>query len=85
MGKLDPIQAERAHNLWTSFARKFAPIEKSTRLSEPKQTFREVGGLAAPKDELLTFACAATSPEVYGHWGTFPPSGLLLIGGRGMG
>lgn len=85
MAKLDPIQAERARNLWTSFARKFAPIEKATRLAAPEQTFAEVGGLAGPKDELLTFACAATSPDVYGRWGTFPPSGLLLIGSRGSG
>jgi len=85
MAKLDPIQSERARNLWTSFARKFAPIEKSTRLAAPEMTFTDVGGLAGPKDELLTFACAATSPQVYGRWGTFPPSGLLLIGGRGTG
>jgi len=85
MVKLDPIQAERARNLWTSFARKHAPIEKSTRLAAPERTFQDVGGLAGPKDELLTFACAATSPEVYERWGTFPPAGLLLIGGRGTG
>jgi ATP-dependent 26S proteasome regulatory subunit len=85
MAKPDPIQSERARNLWTSFARKFTPIEKATRVSAPERTFADVGGLAGPKDELLTFACAATSPEVYGHWGTFPPAGLLLIGGRGTG
>ncbi|MBW2316159.1 MAG: 26S protease regulatory subunit [Deltaproteobacteria bacterium] len=85
MGTIDPIQAERAGNLWTSFSRKFAPVAKATRLSTPELTFDQVGGLASPKDELLTFACAATSPDVYGRWGTFPPSGLLLIGGRGTG
>jgi ATP-dependent 26S proteasome regulatory subunit len=85
MTSRDPIQAERARNLWTSFARKAAPVAKATRLSSPESTFEQVGGLAGPKDELLTFACAATSPEVYGRWGTFPPSGLLLIGRRGSG
>ena len=85
MAVLDPIQAERAKNLWTSFARKFAPVAKATRIAAPELTFEDVGGLAGPKDELLTFACAATSPEVYGRWGTFPPSGLLLIGRRGSG
>nr|MDJ0852206.1 ATP-binding protein [Myxococcota bacterium] len=28
---------------------------------------------------------AMTDPEVYARWGTFPPSGLLLIGDRGSG
>jgi len=83
--RVDPIQAERARNLWTSFARKHAPVAKATRLSAPVRGFDQVGGLAGPKDELLTFACAATSPEVYERWGTFPPSGLLLIGRRGSG
>src|SRR5262249_53190876 len=27
-----------------------------------------------------TYACAATEPEIYEKWGTFAPSGLLLIG-----
>lgn len=79
------IEAERARNLWTSFARKFPAVEKSTKLSVPTTTFGQIGGLAGPKDEVLTFACAATSPEVYGRWGTFPPSGVLLIGARGSG
>jgi len=85
MGSLDPIQIERARNLWSSFGRKFAPVAKSTRLAGPEVTFDGVGGLAGPKDELLTFACAATSPDVYGRWGTYPPTGLLLIGSRGSG
>lgn len=76
---------ERARNLWTSFARKFPAVEKSTELVPPGTTFEHIGGLAGPKEEVLTFACAATSPEVYGRWGTFPPSGVLLIGARGSG
>ena len=85
MPEFDPVQAERARNLWNSFGRKFAPVDKATRLVRPETNFERIGGLAAPKDELLTFACAATSPEVYERWGTFPPSGLLLIGQRGSG
>jgi ATP-dependent 26S proteasome regulatory subunit len=85
MPGIDPTQAERARNLWNSFGRKFAPVDKATRLVRPELDFGRIGGLAAPKDELLTFACAATNPEVYGRWGTFPPSGLLLIGQRGSG
>lgn len=69
------IETERARNLRASFARKFPPVDKATHISGPARTFDAVGGLAGPKDELLTFTCAATSPEVYGHWGTFPPTG----------
>jgi len=85
MPGIDPILAERAHNLWSSFARKFPPVDKAAHFAAPAMSFDRVGGLAGPKDELLTFACAATSPEVYERWGTFPPSGLLLIGQRGCG
>lgn len=85
MGSQDPIQAERARNLWTSFGRKFPAVAKATRIGWPATSFAQIGGLAGPKDEVLTFACAATSPEVYGRWGTFPPSGLLLIGAPGSG
>ena len=41
--------------------------------------------LATAKDEILTYAYAATRPEIYENWGTFPPSGLLLIGAPGCG
>jgi SpoVK/Ycf46/Vps4 family AAA+-type ATPase len=45
----------------------------------------QIGGLAAAKEEVLTHACAATNPEVYAHWGTFPSSALLMIGREGVG
>jgi SpoVK/Ycf46/Vps4 family AAA+-type ATPase len=77
---------ERAQNLWSSFERKFAPIAKSARIDvDPAVTVEQIGGLASAKDEILTYACAATDPEVYEHWGTFPPSGLLMIGRHGVG
>ncbi len=80
------IARERAQNLWKSYARKFPPIDHATRLdSMPEHDFEDIGGLATAKEELLTYACAATNPEVYGHWGTLPPSALLLIGRRGVG
>lgn len=80
------IARERASNLWKSYARKFPPIDRATRLEPvPEHDFDDIGGLAAAKDELLTYACAATNPEVYGHWGTLPPTALLLIGRRGVG
>ena len=44
-----------------------------------------IGGLAGAQEEVLTYACAMTNPEVYAHWGTFPPAGLLLIGASGTG
>jgi ATP-dependent 26S proteasome regulatory subunit len=53
--------------------------------SAPQIDFDDVGGLSEAKDELLTYACAATNPGFYTRWGTFPPSGLLLIGRRGVG
>ncbi len=80
------IRLERAQNLWSSFARKFEPIERATQLDpDPQLELSEIGGLATAKDEILTYACAATDPSVYGRWGTYPPSGLLLIGRRGVG
>lgn len=82
----DPNARERSQNLWASFERKFAPIAKATFLdAAPAVGVEEIGGLAAAKDEVLTYACAATNPEVYAHWGTAPPSGLLMIGREGVG
>jgi transitional endoplasmic reticulum ATPase len=83
----DPaIQRERAQNIWSSFARKFEPMSQSTRL-EPMPAFdlSRIGGLTGAKDEIQTYACAATDREVYERWGTHPPSGVLLIGQPGVG
>ena len=80
------IERERGHNLWTSFLRKVDPLARAAQLvSDPDFSFDEIGGLAQEKEEILTYACAATSPEVYSHWGTFPPSGVLMIGRQGVG
>jgi ATP-dependent 26S proteasome regulatory subunit len=80
------IRRERAQNLWGSFARKFEPISQATELEPaPEFTLAQIGGLAAAKEEIQTFACAATAPEIYERWGTHPPSGLMLIGARGVG
>jgi ATP-dependent 26S proteasome regulatory subunit len=80
------ILKERTLNLWTSFARKAEPIAQATQL-EPLPDFDLglIGGLERPKEEIQTYACTATNPEVYGRWGTYPPSGLLLIGKQGAG
>jgi ATP-dependent 26S proteasome regulatory subunit len=80
------IERERAHNLWMSFARKVEPVARATEIDPlPDFDLAQIGGLDAPKDEIQTYACAATSPEVYARWGTYPPSGLLLIGRQGVG
>jgi len=80
------VRRERAQNLWTSFSRKHEPVARATQLDPlPSVDVGRVGGLAAAKEEILTYACAATSPEVYARWGTHPPSGLLLLGERGSG
>ena len=82
----DAIRIERTQNIWSSFSRKFEPVARATQLEpDPQLAQSEIGGLAAAKDEILTYACAATDPAVYGRWGTYPPSGLLLIGRRGVG
>jgi SpoVK/Ycf46/Vps4 family AAA+-type ATPase len=83
----DPaISRERSQNLWASFERKVAPIAKATSLTaDPGVSVDQIGGLAAAKEEVLTYACAATNPEVYAHWGTFPSSALLMIGREGVG
>jgi ATP-dependent 26S proteasome regulatory subunit len=80
------IRVERAQNLWASFVRGIEPLARAAQIiPDPQRGFETVGGLAGPKDELLTYACAATSPEVYSRWGTFPPSGVLMIGTPGCG
>ncbi len=80
------ILRERAQNLWTSFARKVDPVAQATEIDpSPDFSLGRIGGLDGPKDEIQTYACAATSPDVYGRWGTYPPSALLLIGRRGVG
>ncbi|HEX5068250.1 MAG TPA: AAA family ATPase [Myxococcota bacterium] len=80
------IRPERAQNLWASFARKFEPVAQATSLdAHPDFELSRIGGLAAAKEEIQTYACAATAPEFYARWGTHPPSGILLIGGRSVG
>jgi ATP-dependent 26S proteasome regulatory subunit len=80
------LRKERSQNIWSSFGRKFEAVAQSTTLDPlPELELANIGGLAGPKEEIQTYACAATSPEVYQHWGTFPPTGILLIGNRGVG
>lgn len=80
------IRRERSQNLWNSAARKFPPLEKAGWMDPAPEVHADrIGGLAAAQEEVLTYACAMTNPEVYESWGTFPPSGLLLIGQAGSG
>ena len=73
------IQQERAQNLWGSFTRKFDPVARSTEIDPLSNvSLDDIGGLAGACEEMLTYSCAITSPEVYERWGTYPPSGLLL-------
>lgn len=78
---MSELEAQRATNIWEAFARKLPPVPKSTRFQAVSEVgFDQIGGLDGPKEEMLTYACAATDPEVYSRWGTFPPSALLLVG-----
>lgn len=80
------IRRERSQNIWSSFGRKFEAVAQATSFDPmPELDLGSIGGLAGPKEEIQTYACAATNPEVYQHWGTFPPTGILLIGNRGVG
>jgi len=80
------IRQERAHNLWTSVQRKTPPLAAATLLEpNPRVESAQIGGLAQAQEEVVTYACALTNPELYESWGTFPPSGLLLIGHPGTG
>jgi ATP-dependent 26S proteasome regulatory subunit len=80
------ILRERALNLWGSYARKVDSINQSTHLEPvPEFDLGRIGGLDGPKEEIQTYACAATRPELYERWGTYPPSALLLIGRQGVG
>jgi SpoVK/Ycf46/Vps4 family AAA+-type ATPase len=87
-GGMDPrqMQIERAQNLWERTVAKQAPLERAaTLVPAPDVTSARIGGLEQAQEEVLTYACATTNPEVYAHWGTFPPTGLLLIGPPGCG
>lgn len=80
------IRAERAQNLWSSFARKIEPLGRGMALeARPQQSLADIGGLEGPKEEVATYAAATTSPQIYADWGTAPPSALLFIGRRGSG
>jgi len=80
------IRQERAQNLWTSVQRKTPPLASATVLEpNPQVEAEQIGGLAQAQEEVVTYACALTNPELYASWGTFPPSGLLLIGHPGTG
>lgn len=80
------IRQERAQNLWTSVQRKTPPLASATVLEpNPRVEADQIGGLAQAQEEVVTYACALTNPELYESWGTFPPSGLLLIGHPGTG
>lgn len=80
------IAQERAQNLWNSASRKFPPLARATTLfASPETGADQIGGLAEAQEEVLTYACTMTNREVYAAWGTFPPSGLLLIGQHGCG
>jgi cell division protease FtsH len=80
------VQVERAQNLWDRGVRKMPPLERASAMNPaPSVAAGQIGGLAQAQDELMTYACTLTSPEVYDHWGTFPPSGLMLIGPAGCG
>jgi SpoVK/Ycf46/Vps4 family AAA+-type ATPase len=76
----------RAANLWSPLARKFVPIDRACRFEPaPGVGLESVGGLQEAKEEVLTYACAATRPEAYERWGTFGPAALMLIGPPGVG
>jgi ATP-dependent 26S proteasome regulatory subunit len=80
------IQVERARNLWDRSVRKMPPLERASWLNPAPGVYSEqIGGLAQAQEEVLTYACSMTNPEVYEHWGTAPPTGMLLIGVPGSG
>jgi ATP-dependent 26S proteasome regulatory subunit len=81
-----PVHQERAQNLWSSASRKFPALARATTLApSPEVGADQIGGLAEAQEEVFTYACTMTNREVYAAWGTFPPSGLLLIGQHGCG
>ena len=80
------ILADRAANIWSSFQRNVDPLARGAQITAaPDVEADSIGGLASAKEEILTYAYAQTSPDVYGRWGTFPPSAMLMIGRRGSG
>ena len=83
---ISDVDRQRATNLWEAFVRKFPPLMKaSTFAALPEVGFEAIGGLERAKDEVLTYACAVTDPDVYERWGTFPSPGVLLVGPQSCG
>ena len=67
------VRRERTQNLWTSLQRKTPLLARAAELvADPDVPFDSIGGLAAAKDELLTYACAARS-RCLCDVGTVPP------------
>jgi SpoVK/Ycf46/Vps4 family AAA+-type ATPase len=80
------IEIERTQNLWERNAAKMPPLARAAVVhAAPAVYSDQIGGLEQAQEEVLTYACSMTAPEVYEHWGTYPPSGLLLIGPQGCG
>lgn len=80
------VDRQRARNIWDPYLRKFPPLANAVRLEpDPSVGFGDIGGLESAKEEVLTYACAVTDPEVYLRWGTFPPAALLLVGPASCG
>ena len=80
------VDRQRAKNIWEAFLRKAPAVAKAARLEvDPKLSFGDIGGLDSAKEEVLTYACAATDPDVYERWGTFPPPALIFVGPASCG
>lgn len=80
------ILSDRAANIWSSFQRNVDPLARGAAIvPAPSLEADDIGGLTSAKEEILTYAYAQTSPEVYGRWGTFPPTAMLMIGRGGSG
>lgn len=53
--------------------------------SEEKISFSDIGGQEKAKKEIQNLSFALNNPEIYRHWGTKPPKGILLFGPPGTG
>jgi cell division protease FtsH len=78
---MSEIEGKRAANLWNALARKIPALAKAATLEQqPQLSLDEIAGLASPKEEVETYACAVTNADAYARWGTAPPPGLLFVG-----
>lgn len=60
-------------------------VIKNPKRQEERTSFKDIGGQEKAKKEIQNLSFALSNPDLYRHWGTKPPKGILLFGPPGTG